>query len=324
MKRISKIGLIIFFAILMAGCEDVLETNISSQQVVLLSPPDSLVSTLTYQNFWWQELAGADNYNLQIVSPSFTYIKQLITDTTLYSTKFSYSLLPGIYEWRVKAVNFGYETPYTINRLIIDSTPDISHQIIRLIVPPDRDTTNQAVFLFDWEGIYNADNYNFQLFYQDTQVISQVLVADSATHSLVEGDGSYTWKVRGQNATSNTPYSSRSIYLDTEAPGTPQLITPVANASLPDTIITFSWNRPSQSGSSVRDSLIIARDSLFNQPMISVFVPNTTYQVSLGKGTFFWRVRSIDKAGNRSEFTPARKLIIKVIPLRLTNTRNNR
>jgi len=306
-----KSGLLLLYLVLITGCEDVFEKNISSDRVVLLSPPDSLISTLVYQNFWWQEVTGADYYTLQIVSPSFANIIQLFADTTLYSNKFNYSLLPGTYEWRVKAVNFGYETPYTINRLIIYSTPDISHQTIRLIVPPDLDTSNQTILFFDWEGLYNADNYNFQLYFKDVEVISQLVAEDSVTHSLMEGDGSYTWKVRGQNSTSNTPYSSRSIYLDTQAPGTPQLVAPAANATLPDTIITFIWNRPPHEGSSIRDSLVIATDSLLTFPVITVFLPYTNYQDSLGKGIFFWRVRSIDKAGNHSEYTVIRKLIIK-------------
>jgi len=307
----SKICRVLFLLMAMAGCEDVLETNITTQKVVLISPPDSLISTLVLQNFWWQEVYGADYYNLQIVSPSFAYVVQLITDTSIACTKFSYSLLPGSYEWRVKAVNFGYETPYSLNCLIIDSTADISHQTIRLIAPPDQDTTNKKSIFFDWERLYNADNYNFLLYYQETQVISQLLSEDSITHFLMEGDGSYTWKVRGQNSTSNTPYSLRSIFLDTGIPGTPQLVNPEANASLIDTLITFNWNRPLNIGSSVRDSLIVAKDSLFTNPLVSIFIPSTTFQDSLGAGIFFWRVRSIDKAGNRSDYSMTRKLTIK-------------
>lgn len=311
MKHNSCIGWTLILMLIMSGCEDVIEPNISTERVVLLSPPDSLVSTLVLQTFWWEEVEGADYYTLQIVSPAFTNIIQLITDTTLYSTKFNYSLLPGTYEWRVKAVNFGYETSFTVHRLTIDSTPDISHQTIRLIAPPTFDTTNQTVLFFDWERLYNADNYNFQLWYQDVPLISENRIWDSVTKALDEGDGPYSWRVRGQNATSNTPYSSRSVFLDTEAPGTPQLVAPVANAKLPDTLITFMWNRPSNSGSSVRDSMVVATDSLFIQPVIAVFLPFNSYQDSLGPGTFFWRVRSIDKAGNKSDYSTTRKLIIR-------------
>jgi len=124
----TKTGWGLLFLVLMTGCEDVFEKNISSEQVILLTPPDSLVSTIVLQNFWWKEVPDADFYKLQIASPSFIHIRQLIADTTLYGNKFNCSLLPGTYEWRVKAANFGYETPFTINRLIIDSTSDISHQ----------------------------------------------------------------------------------------------------------------------------------------------------------------------------------------------------
>lgn len=311
MKQSNKLRWAFIIFSLTTACEDVFVPDISSNLIIILSPPDSSSSSIVSQNFWWQETPNVDYYNVQIVSPSFAYPLRLITDTNIYSTKFTYTLLPGTYQWRVKGINFGYETQYTINLLVIDSTPDISHQTIRLIVPPDRDTMNQLNVFFDWEGLYNADNYNFQLFYQDVQVLSQIIVEDSVSHTLTEGDGAYTWKVRGQNSTSNTQFSSRSIYLDTEAPGIPLLISPIINATLPDTIISFRWNRPQHTGSSVRDSLIISRDSLFFHPIVSVVLLAPSYQDSLGQGTFFWKVRSFDKAGNCSDYSEIRRLIIR-------------
>lgn len=317
----ARFILILIVFLSFTGCEDIFEKDISKERIILLSPPDSLVTTIMLQSFWWEEVEGADYYTLQIVSPSFSQIIQLLTDTNVYSTKFNFSLLPGIYEWRVKAVNFGYSSPFSVNRLIIDSTPDISHQTIRLIVPPDYDTTNFISILFDWEGLYNADNYNFQLFYHDDRFISEDIEADSITSYLPEGDGPYTWKVRGQNFSSNTPYSSRSIFLDTQAPGIPQLVSPPANGILPDSLIEFRWIRYSHDGSSVKDSLHIATDSFFIQPVVKIFLSETSYIDSLGKGTFFWRVCSIDKAGNKSGFSPIWKFIvkIKVFPDTLSN-----
>lgn len=302
--------ILIFNLTVIVGCDDIIERNISDVTVVVHSPPDSLISTLVTQVFWWNEVDGADYYNLQIVSPSFSYILQLVTDTNIYGTKFSYSLNPGNYEWRIKALNFAYETPFTTQMLIIDSTPDISHQVIRLLGPADLDTTNKTQFLFDWEKLYNAQNYHFQILYENQSYISEILSYDSITHFLNAGDGSYQWKIRGQNSTSNTPYSSRTLFIDTSSPGIPQLILPEANSALKDSIISFSWKRGEHYGSSVRDSLFIAKDSLFNNAVLSIIVNGTCYQDSLGKGNYFWRVSSSDKAGNWSGYSGSRKFSI--------------
>lgn len=293
------------------ACRDVIEPNISSTHIKLLAPLDSGVTTIMLQTFWWETIDGADFYNLQIVSPSFTNVSQLLLDTNIYRNKCIFSLLPGKYEWRVCGQNFAYSTPYSINRLVIDSTPDISHQTIRLVIPVDLDTTNISSFLFEWELLYNAENYNFQLYFGVTRIIGEDIEVDTVRFTLSQGDGPYVWKVRGQNSSSNTPYSSRSIFLDTQPPPAPLLVSPPANARLAaDSLIQFIWNRPEVHGSSIHDSLVIAKDSLFTIPVKSVYVASPIYMDSLTTGIYFWHVRSIDKAGNKSDYSQLRKIFI--------------
>ena len=307
-KLYILIGLVL---ISLASCEDFFEKNISRSRVYLLSPPDGLVSIIVSQTFWWQELDGAVEYNLQIVSPSFSHIERLCLDTNIAFNKFTFSVLPGTYEWRVKAFNFSSETPWSIHTLTIDSTTDISHQTIMLLTPADKDTTNTLTFFFSWEQLYNADNYNYQVDYNTSQIVSMDMEGDSITLFFTEGDGSYSWKVRGQNSISNTQYSFRSFYIDTEPPPVPQLVTPAPNAVLPDSTVYFSWNRPVQTGSSVRDSLLIANDSLFQQLVDAQFLTVPEFTDSLGLGIYYWKVRSIDKAGNKSNYSAFRKCTIQ-------------
>jgi hypothetical protein len=307
-KYVFGLVLVLFIAI---GCEDFFEKDLSRSHILLISPPDNLQSTLIAQTFWWETVDGALEYNIQIVSPSFGYVEKLYLDSIIPINKFMFSLLPGKYEWRVKGMNNSSETLWTIYRLTIDSTNDISHQIIQLLSPGDHDTTNKSSFLFQWEKLYNADNYNFQCIYNGSIVFDKDISDDTITFSPGNGDGSYVWQVRGQNSSSNTQYSFRNLFIDTEPPYAPQLIEPGNNVVVPDSIILFSWTRGSSTGSSVKDSLMIAQDSTFTEIVASVFQSETDYSDSLGSGTFFWKVKSIDKAGNQSNFSSLRKLIVQ-------------
>ncbi|MDD4554262.1 MAG: hypothetical protein PHP04_08685 [Bacteroidales bacterium] len=310
--KFNRNHLLFFICFVLTACSVVFEPDITSKKVNLLAPPDSAVTTISFQTFWWDIVDGANYYKLQVVTPSFINISMLILDTLVYGNKCSYSLLPGKYEWRVCAENFAYSSTFTTHKLIVDSTANISHQTIRLIVPPDLDTTNIMTFLFEWELLYNADNYNFQLYYGQNRVFSQDGESDTIRITLLHGDGPYIWKVRGQNTSSNTPYSSRSIYLDTSPPGKPQLMAPDNHAQLAaDSLIWFLWKRQTDNGSSIRDSMQLYKDSLFTNPVINVWCNSPEFSDSLKVGTYYWRVRSFDKAGNKSDYSMIRKLVIR-------------
>lgn len=106
-------GLAILF--LVGGCAEVLETDLSTKQVQLVAPsngvaiPDSIALT-----FAWDSVAGANKYLLQIASPSFDSIVQLIADTPVFGTFLYLPAIPNIgqYQWRVMASNSSSSTPF--------------------------------------------------------------------------------------------------------------------------------------------------------------------------------------------------------------------
>jgi hypothetical protein len=245
----------------------------------------------------------AEAYQLQLVTPSFQYTERLILDTIIEENKFIWNLTPGEYEWRVRGHNYSYYSGYNIRSLTIDSTNDISQDYIILIEPSNKDTTNSTDFFFRWQKLYNANDYNFQVFHEGSMIYSVNTIADTVSFSLTEGDGSYSWQVRGQNSVSNTPYSSREIYLDTDPPPTPMPEYPGNNVTLPDTVIILQWQRPEHGGSSIKDSLYIATDFFMTQLIVKEYISATTYSDSLGPGTYFWQLRSIDAAGNKSDYS---------------------
>ena len=104
------------------SCNDIFEIDLSQSNVELLAPADSLTTRENTQRFWWNYIDGALWYELQVVRPSFSQISILDMDTLIEINNFQLSLRPGVYHWRVRALNGSSSTDYTENMLsIIDS-----------------------------------------------------------------------------------------------------------------------------------------------------------------------------------------------------------
>src|SRR6185369_6148207 len=103
MKNIISLSTSLLLISFFLSCDDFIEKDISKKNVMILSPPDGYVTNSLTQTFWWQEIDGAEQYNLQVVRPNFSSVQQLVLDTTTSGNKFNYSFLPGIYQWRIRA-----------------------------------------------------------------------------------------------------------------------------------------------------------------------------------------------------------------------------
>lgn len=294
--------------ILYSCTRDVIEPDLSNKAVVLLSPADGYETTTLTHLFWWEEVKNAESYNLQIVSTSFSSIQSLLLDTNLTTNKFSFSLLPGMFEWRVRAFNSSSDGPYSVFSLIIDSTASLAGQVVVLNSPSNNFLSNIPTHTFEWDTLYNADEYRLQIINATTSqtVIDVTLTTDTARYTLTEG--TYTWQVRAQNSTSVSLYSARTLIIDITAP-------PVSVQTFPadrDTISgtdSLAWTRSSLAMS---DSLFIYPDSLVSSPVFKGYVTDVDYTF-LGtiNQDYFWRLKSGDAAGNWSGFGTLRKFWVK-------------
>lgn len=304
-------------AISICSCKDVFEEDLAKKTVTINSPQNALQTTNLTQTFWWEPVEGAIKYNLQIVSPTFLNIQKLVLDTNVTICKFEYTLNPGLYEWRVKAFNSSSYTPYITYSLQVDSTADLSNQQIVLIAPGSSFATNQTGISFSWYSLYNAEDYRFELRNSDWNgsLVINPIITTYDTVNLALAEGTYAWGVQAHNSTSNSPFSTRIITIDLTNPNIPLLSYPAANITINDSTltastITFGWLRGSNTGSAIQDSLYIANDSLFSNIFDSAVLADTTYSKSFtSAGSYFWKVRSYDAAGNKSSYSVTRKFI---------------
>lgn len=309
-----KIQQILFFTILVlslivTGCEDFIEKDISKKNLTILAPADGLRTNSLAITFWWEDLDGAEEYKLQLVSPSFASTQQLLLDTVVAINRFDFQLSnPGIFQWRIKAMNNGSETGYQIRSFVIDSTTDLSSQTLSLLNPSDDLFTNNNLNTFEWTNLYNADFYHFILSDNSNGTILLDSLMENTLLTLTLYQGNFDWKVRAENSTSNTPYSQRTLNIDTSSPLTPYNLIPVDQ----DTVSissTLSWSHSTDIDG---DSLEIYNDSTMADQIEAEYLSSGTFSFSGTQFQFYyWRLKSYDMAGNESSWTTLRKFYVQ-------------
>jgi hypothetical protein len=316
-----KIGYKLVYIIILAlistltfiSCEDLTVKNITDKELVVIAPGDNLRTSFSTQTFWWEELDGAAAYNLQIVSPSFESVEILLADSILTKNKFTINLFPGRFEWRVKAVNGSFQTPFIVRSLQIDSTMDLKGQKVTLVSPGEDVYINSASTLFRWQKLYNADSYSIEVHsssWSGELVYSSLSVINDTISVRKLSDGVYWWGIKAWNGNSATGFTTRLFTLDKTPPGIPSLSLPKDKANIQQLPVDLSWTRPTDTGSPVSDSLIISSDSLFRSgnTILAKLVQDSKYNNAVqDTGTYFWRVKSVDAAHNQGQFTTKRK-----------------
>jgi hypothetical protein len=308
MKTKFKLPLIVFATTLtIYACKDFTEPDLSKKYVTIVAPSDNTASPRFTQRFVWEELKGADRYQLQIVSPGFDMVQQFILDTTISATQFSFTLQPGKYEWRLKAKNGSSMTVWDARTLKIDSTLNLASSKVNLTSPEDNYNTNTLANTFTWQTMPTATSYVFQILSSGSVIETKTLTTTTATYTFT-ASGTYQWRVFAQNDYSNSAYASHTISLDNTAPVAPTLTAPVANSSSKSPAL-LSWTRDA---SASMDSVFIYSDSTLTQIVKDTLTANQTYNfiTSALNKNYFWRVRSKDAAGNWGPYAIRRKFTI--------------
>lgn len=119
--KVLKKFLVIILVLFLCNCEQIIEVeDISNDMVVVLSPVNNTTLTATDVNFTWESLDFAESYQLQIAQPNFEAAEVFVIDTLISSNNFVKPLLTANYQWRVRAINFAYQTQYSTQNLTIE------------------------------------------------------------------------------------------------------------------------------------------------------------------------------------------------------------
>jgi predicted secreted protein len=291
--------------------------DIKNKTVTIIAPSDNLTTPNNSVTFWWEELEGAEKYNLQIVKPSFSSVIQLITDTTVTSNKFTKVLTPGAYQWRIKAINAGGSTVYTTRTLIIDTTSNLSFITLNPVTPIGLLTASKVV-TFSWTPHPAANYYELNILNSaGASVFNENNINTSSfTHTFTTTtDLKYSWQVKAHNSFSFSQYNTASTFtVDVTAPSVSSFSVPIAGNVVNDTT-SFFWNRV---GSDTKyDSIIVSNDSAGISYITSKRVNGTSLKFSLlpvllpspgpAVGYYWWRIISVDSVKNRSNSSSSAK-----------------
>ncbi len=283
--------------LMLLSCSEIIsEKNISNQTLELVAPTDNAQLLTTGAIFTWNEVQNATKYQLQIAKPNFTAPLQIVLDTIISSTSFSKQLVIGNYQWRVRAVNSSSNTIYSTRSLTIASDVDFQSNTVILSSPSNNLITNMSSQTLNWQSILGATSYQVQIFDNSNALILDQNTSNTS-YNYTFTEGSFQWKVRASNTTQYTLYTARSILVDITPPNTPTLISPSDTSSTTTTATSFSWSRTPISGSSEKDSIFIYTNSDLTT-LQSKALATSPYTKTLNSGTYYWRVKGFDTAGN--------------------------
>lgn len=208
--------------IVVFSCDDIIEVeDISQKTVAVLAPTNNSVIANSTVTFSWGALNDADQYRLQISTPTFSDATQIVVDSLVTSTSFTTVLTSNSYEWRVRAENTGYVTAFSTQNFLVEATEivDISEKIVALLAPANTvvfgstDTIN-----FSWDPVLEADTYSFQVAIPSFENATEIIKNESTTTSTFSVSNlavnSYEWRVRALNSTYQTSYSTQNFTVE--------------------------------------------------------------------------------------------------------------
>lgn len=289
--------------LLMGGCSDVFEDDISEKQVEVLNPLSGFTTTDNLVLFWWNDLEGVNSYNIQIVKGSFQNPEAFIFDSLTENTKLNIPLNTGSYSFRVRGENVGYSSLWNEQSFQVISTSDLSNKTIVFQDGLDTTYSNLSNFQVNWFPIDSIDYYQVKLNLVSNAVVN--FLNDSTSNNSfsiqLEDEGLFSISVKAVNEKSETAFSTKYFYYDETSPESANLINPISGKVLGDSSFTFKWTRDlSNNLTGETDSIWISTSNTF-QNMIRRDVANSfSYRDSLGKGQFYWRIKTMDQAGNKS------------------------
>jgi hypothetical protein len=308
MKKIISLILVLFCFI---SCDEIVnEKDISSQVVNILAPTNNAQFNSTSVTFSWDKLADATEYRIQIAKPNFSNATEIILDTKITESNLTQQLNVGTYEWRIKALNGSSETQYVTRSFTVVSNTNFADNIVVLQTPINNYKTNSPSQNLSWSSIIGATSYQVQVFDNSNTLILDTNTTNS-NYNYSFPEGSFTWKVRASNGSAQTLYTSRSILTDYTNPNVAVLNTPTNGATVGSGSIVFNWTRIPITGSAEFDTIFVYSDSGLSTLVLQENASSQSITLSsiTNPGTYYWRVKSFDEAGNSSSFSTVKTFI---------------
>jgi alpha-tubulin suppressor-like RCC1 family protein len=268
----------------------------------LTYPADGLQTNENRPTFSWQ---GVEDNSLPVL-----YRVVLSDGANSWSTDWTAgtSLTPAtglpdnLYTWRVEARdNAGNSSLSAPRSLRIDTAPPVAPT---LLSPSDHGWGASQATL-SWAQVSDASppvEYSVELSdYSDFAVVkdSSGWIAGTSWTTPSKDHGSiWYWRVRARDNAGNVGQYSpvRSYQVDAHAPSTPILSSPSSGSTLTSSPVSLQWNPAYDADSGVAGYELCVSGTTYSTSGTSMSLP-------LSNGTYSWKVRATDAAGNAGSWS---------------------
>ncbi|MEW5766387.1 MAG: Ig-like domain-containing protein [bacterium] len=241
------------------------------------------------------------------------------------------TLADGIYYWRVRAKDAaGNASSWMTQTVTIDTTFPTAPVAV---YPTNGSLINDTTPLFDWQDVteLNFTKYTIEvgtgptltspLIVEDTtSLTSRTTSAYQYTGTDMVDETTYYWRITAIDEAGNTTIGSIwNFTLDTTDPPDPEIPSSLGNPTLTnDSTPSLDWNDADTTGEagSLTYRLEIDDDSDFLTPVLTRLLDVSNYILTsaLSDDLYYWRVISIDAAGNESDGSIFQMLTIDTQP----------
>ena len=282
-------------------------------------PPPVLLNPLEGENtnnvtpiFSWQSVVENSLPVLYLVSISDNYefpYENISSEWISNNQWTSPSLGDGVWYWRVKARdNAGNEGDWSeIRSFRVDTVPPNAPN---LISPLDNEVVSTSAPILVWQGVqenslpvmYLVAVSDDPLFQHENRSSGWIL-STSWVLTPPLPNGRYYWKVKARDNAGNEGVWSgqRSFTIDTTPPSSPSLLLPFNNSSTRSSTVTFSWSEVLDDSPPISYMISISKNPNFSPEVWnSGWISAISWSATLSDGTWFWRVKAKDFAGNES------------------------
>jgi hypothetical protein len=305
MKKLFCIFLMSFTFCL--SCKEFLEPSLEHRTMVLLAPSRNLETNNYQLIFWWETQKDALAYRLQVVSGDFNSIQKLILDTLVKPDKFTYTLDPGKYQWRVRAENGSSLSPYVTQGFTIYPS-SLANQAVQLTSPTNNFYTSAPDISLEWLNLFGATQYRVQLdnqnFTDENKLVLNTTTSNLSFLKTLTSEGTYQYRVRAENATENSKWSIvRNFSYDGTAPTKVTLTAPLNNKTVAKPV-QLTW---SPIADAEKYELVVYKSdfsTVYSNVYPMLLITNShTFNTGDSNEILGWKVRAIDKAGNKGSFS---------------------
>lgn len=299
-----------------SACDDIIEPSISKSQVKLQAPANKDTSASYTINFWWNTVDHALSYHLQVVTPTFASPLSLVLDTVVTTYKFSATLNPGSYQWRVLAQNGSSQTAYSAPNGFIVVPSSITKQSVLLFSPANNFFTNQAALIFQWGSIYGASQYSFQIdtnnFANPNAIVSSTVIPGTQTSFTFPKAQTYQWRVQARNDTAQAQWSAvNTITFNNTPPAQVTLVAP-ANGLTESQPVALKWN-PVTNAAHYKLYVLKSDSATAYNSNFPMAVNGTSYSFNQGISGdhVYWKVSAVDAEGNEGKASALNNFILQ-------------